>query len=120
MAMLYVNGEAVKDPSSLTWGLQDISSSEAGRTDDINATMHKCKITNKRKLSLGWQNIKPAEAAKILSQFEDEYFQLTYPDVKTNSMLKKEFYCGDITCPFRWWHRYGKYYSELSFEVVER
>lgn len=116
--MLYSNGEAVKDPSSLTWGLQDISTSEAGRTDDV--IMHKCRVGDKRKLGLGWQNIKPAEAAKILTQFEDEYFRLTYPDVATNSMQTRTFYRGDITAPFKWWYRYGKFYSELSFEVVER
>lgn len=118
MAMLQVNGEAVKDPSSLSWGLQDISSSEAGRTDD--AVMHKCRVTDKRKLSLGWQNIKPDEAAKILSQFSGEYFNLTYPDTATNSTQTRTFYRGDITAPFLWWSRYGKFYSELSFEAVER
>ena len=42
MAMLTVDGVALPDPASLEWSLQDVSDSEAGRTQD--GKMHKKQI----------------------------------------------------------------------------
>ena len=50
MAMITVDGVDVKTPSSFTWGLQDISASESGRTDDT--IMHKNRVGQKRTISL--------------------------------------------------------------------
>ena len=47
-----INGAAMPCPSSFTWGLQDISASESGRTDDT--IMHKNRVGQKRKLEIGW------------------------------------------------------------------
>ena len=46
-----INGAAMPCPSSFTWGLQDISASESGRTDDT--IMHKNRVGQKRKLEIG-------------------------------------------------------------------
>ena len=54
MAMLTVNGNAVKDPSAFSWNLNDVSTSSSGRTQD--ATMHKTRVAQKRKISLTWWN----------------------------------------------------------------
>lgn len=43
---LKVDGVALPCPSSFTWGLQDISASESGRTDDT--TMHKNRVGQNR------------------------------------------------------------------------
>ena len=43
--MLVVDGVKIKTPSSLSWGKQDISASDAGRTDDT--IMHKNKVGEK-------------------------------------------------------------------------
>lgn len=45
-----INGAAMPCPSSFTWGLQDISASESGRTDDT--IMHKNRVGQKRKLEI--------------------------------------------------------------------
>ena len=47
-----INGAAMPCPSSFTWGLQDISASESGRTDDT--IMHKNRVGQKSKLEIGW------------------------------------------------------------------
>lgn len=39
MAMIWVNGVVIKTPTSFSWGLQDISDSDSGRTQDT--IMHK-------------------------------------------------------------------------------
>ena len=39
-----VDGTELPCPSSFTWGLQDVSASQSGRTDD--AIMHKNRVMN--------------------------------------------------------------------------
>lgn len=47
MSMISVDGVAVKTPSSFSWGLQDISDSAAGRTQDT--VMHKNRVGQKER-----------------------------------------------------------------------
>ena len=70
MAMIWVDGTEIKTPSSFSWGLQDVSSSESGRTQD--SLMHKDRVAQKRKISLAWNNMTPKEAAAILQAFDPE------------------------------------------------
>lgn len=76
---LKVDGVAMPCPSSFTWGLQDISASESGRTDDT--TMHKNRVGQKRKLSVGWNGPDWDTACKIIQAVNPEYIQVTYPDL---------------------------------------
>ena len=78
-AFLKVDGVAMPCPSSFTWGLQDISASESGRTDDT--TMHKNRVGQKRKLSVGWNGPDWDTACKIIQAVNPEYIQVTYPDL---------------------------------------
>lgn len=130
MAMLYVgtttsNLVAVTpDPSELEWGLQDVSSPDAGRTHDANATMQKEYITSKRKLKLGWSNPTMEQASAIMQRFHAaEYIYVRYWDVLANELQTRLFYTGDMSAPFRW---YGldrpdsKRVSKLSFDIIER
>lgn len=118
MAMMKVDGVAIRAPSSFTWGLQDISNSDAGRTDDT--IMHKHRVGQKRKLSLAWNGIRPEEASKILKAFNPEYVMVQYPDAMENANLEKEFYSGDKTAPMKTWTVNKKLYSQLSFDIIER
>lgn len=111
------------DPSALEWGLQDVSSPDAGRTHDADATMYKERITQKRKLKLTWNNPTMGQASAILSAFNAEYFYVKYWDVLGNALQTRLFYAGDRTAPFRW---YGldrpdsKRLTQLSFDIIER
>lgn len=49
--------EVTPDPASMTWGLQDISSSDAGRVQDAGNTMYKMRTSQKRKLQLSWSGL---------------------------------------------------------------
>ena len=50
--MIIIDGQQMPCPSSYTFGLQDVSAGESGRTDD--AIMHKNRVAQKRKLQLEW------------------------------------------------------------------
>lgn len=116
--MLKVDGKLLKSPSDFSWGLQDVSDSDSGRTDD--AKMHKNRIAQKRKLTLSWRGLTPAQASEILKAVNPEYFEVEYPDAMENSNLTKTFYAGDRSAPMKVWTISDKYYSLLSFDIIEQ
>ena len=118
MAMLIVDGVAVKSPSSFTWGLQDVSDSESGRTMD--AIMHKNRIAQKRKINLEWWGLRPEDAAKVLQAFNPEYIMVTYPDAMSGTDETREFYVGDRSAPVQQWFVGGKLYSKITLNIIER
>ena len=118
MSMLWVEGTVVKTPSSFEWGLQDVSDSESGRTQD--ALMHKNRIAQKRKINLGWNFPTPAEASAILKAFNPEYISVKYFDVMNNEYETRTFYVGDRSAPFKYWWVGNQRYEQLKFNIIER
>ena len=118
MAMLIVDGVPIKEPSEFTYGLQDVSSSDAGRTQD--SVMHKNRVAQKVKLNLAWSMPTPEETATILQAFNPEYFMVTYHDALLNATVTREFYAGDKTAPVHIWSVRNKRYTKVSFNIIER
>lgn len=116
--ILKVNGNPIPEPTSMSWGLQDISNDKAGRTEDTK--MHKKRIGQKRKIELSWHNISKEQAAEILQAFNPEYIDVTYPDPMSGNDETREFYVGDRTAPFKLWSVGQKIFSEVSFNIIER
>lgn len=108
------------DPASLTWGLQDISASDAGRTQ--SGYMYKMQVTQKRKLQLQWTLLTAAQASVILQAFNHEYFYCKYWDALNNRFETREFYVGDRTAPFQWFQldKKGTKFATVSFDIIER
>lgn len=106
------------NPSSMTWGFQDISSGEAGRT--ASGKMYKCLVTSKRKLSLSFDGVTAAQASAILQAFNREYFKLRYPDAMQGGNLTRTFYIGDRSAPVYMYTSGKKIYQNVSFDVIER
>lgn len=115
--ILQVNGTYIPDPSSLQWGLQTVSDENAGRTQD--GKMHVNLITRKRKLELVWNGVDFATASEILQAVNPETFSVTYLDALTNSRLTKTFYVGDRTAPVYSYHDGYRWYSNVSFNIIE-
>ena len=128
MAMLAVGTnpsnlkELSLDPSQLTWGLQDISASDAGRVQDSGNTMYKMRTSQKRKLLLTWTLPTPTQASEILKAFNPEYFYVRYFDPMENSQNVRQFYVGDRSAPFQWYQlpKKGTRFTTLSFDIIER
>ena len=113
--------DVVPDPSQMTWGLQDISESDAGRVHDANNTMYKMRTSQKRKLEMTWEELRAPEVGAILRAFNDEYFMVRYFDAMDGQYEVREFYAGDRSAPVRW-HEImdGTRYATLSFNIIER
>lgn len=113
-----VDGVKIPCPSEFTWGLQDVSDSEAGR--DQNAYMYKNRIAQKRKINLSWNAVRPDKIKKILQAFQPEYVMVEYFDPLEGEVVTKEFYTGDKTAPVHMWTGTNKLYSNVAFNLIER
>lgn len=116
--MIKVDGVWIKSPSTLTYGLKDISASDSGRTDDT--IMHKNRVGQKVTLDLSWSGSTPEEASEILKAFDPEYIDVTYHDPKENKLVTKNFYSGDKKAPVKIWTVNQKRYESISFNIIER
>lgn len=111
-----VDGSAVKCPSSYRWKLEDISSQNAGRTEDGRMDkMRKGQIVG---LELKWQNVKTADASAILQAFNPQYITVAYLDPKEGAYRTSVFYVGDRSVPL--YNCQTGLWSEISFNLVER
>lgn len=121
--MVTLNGVSVIDPSALTWGLQDVSASDAGRDESENATMHKMLITQKRTYSLAWNMIDPVNASIILKAINQyENFECRLWDAMEGEYQTRTYYVGDRTAPMQQWmpnREDGKLFQKLSFTLIE-
>ena len=112
-----VDGETyVPAPSKYQWGLQDISDSESGRTED--ELMHKNRIGQKIKLELEWDALSIAEAAEVLQAFNPEYVEITYLDALEGGFQTKTFYIGDRSAPL--FNAYTGLWDSISFNAIEQ
>lgn len=115
--LIKINGTFIPDPSSLQWGLQDVSDPNAGRSLDGN--MHPNKITQKRKLELTWNGVDFATTSEILQAVQPETFSVTYLDALTNTTQTRTFYVGDRTAPVNSYAVGYRWYTTVSFNLIE-
>lgn len=117
-------------PTGMSWELNDISDSAAGRTMD--GKMHKNMIAQKRTLSLTWAGTTPEETRRILKAFNPEYIRVRYPDALEEGdgeegRVVKTFYTGGRSASvYRWAEKTYKgtkvemkYYETISFNIIE-
>lgn len=116
--MIKVDNVRIKTPSVFSWGLNDVSTADAGRTSD--ALMHKNRVARKRKIKLSWNSPTPEEAQAILSAFSPEYFNVTYYDPLDGANTTRTFYSGDQEAPVKRWSVNNKVYEMISFDIIER
>ena len=110
----------VKAPDSFEWSLQDVSTSDAGRTQDASATMHKNRFAQKRKISLSWSNPSGAVATQLLQAFNPEYVYVRYYDPLDGALAVRRFYVGDRKAPLRWYKVGGVVHSSVDFDIIEQ
>lgn len=111
-----VNGAEVKSPSSYQYDLQDISDSEAGRTEDT--VMHKNRIGQCVKLELQWNGIDTATVSAILRAFNPEYISVCYLDAMAGGFVTSVFYVGDRSAPL--YNSKLDLWENVSFNLIER
>jgi len=109
-------GTEIPCPSKYQWQIQDVSQSDAGRTED--GTMHKLMIGSAIKLILEWQNLPTNKVTTILQAFATEYFAVRYLDPLRGGYRTSIFYAGDKTSPA--YNTQMGLWSNISFNLIER
>ena len=115
--LIKIDGDYIPNPSSLQWGIQSVSSSDAGRT--IDGEMHVKLKTRKRKLELSWNAVDFSTASEILRAVNPETFWVEYMDALENRIVKKRFYVGDRTAPVHSYSAGHRWYTNISFNLIE-
>ena len=115
--LIKINGQYIPNPSSLQWGIQSVSDSNAGR--DMQGTMHVNIVTQKRKLELAWNAVDFTTASEILNAVNHETFNVTYRDALTNRMETRTFYVGDRSAPVYSYAVGHQWYSNITFNLIE-
>ena len=116
--MIRVNGVMMPEPSTMEWGLQDVSAADSGRTED--ALMHKNRVAQKRKIKLGWQHIDHVTASQLIQAFNPEYINVTCFDFLAGQEETRTYYVGDRSAPIKMWLTDRKIVTQLSFDIIER
>lgn len=111
-----VDGRAIPSPSTFVYYIWDISSEDAGRTEDT--TMQKNRIGQTVKIDLAWQNLSSEQMSEILRAFNPEYIFVEYFDLMENAYVTKEFTVGNRTAPL--YSSYLERWEKLSFSITER
>lgn len=111
-----VNGVEIPQPDSYQWAEQDISASDAGRTEDT--VMHKNRIGQTQQLQLEWKFVPISDAAVILKAFDPEYFTVEYLDAKAGGYISKEFYVGDRSAPL--YNADSDRWESITFNLIAR
>lgn len=111
-----VNGKSIKCPSSYLWKLEDVSASDAGRTEDT--VMYKKRIGQLVGIELSWQNIPTNEVSEILKAFNPEYITVCYLDAMQGKYVTSEFYVGNRSAPM--YNAVKGLWSNVSFNIIER
>lgn len=112
------NTQITVTPSSMKWSLQDVSAADSGR--DVTGYMYKNRVAQKVKLEFEFNGLTWSQVSTLLQIIDAEYFSVTYPDMKTGTVLTKTMYCGDRECPVWTWWDGQKIISTTSFNVIER
>lgn len=123
MAIMYVKEHGATGsgtgfrPSSWTFGLQDVSAAESGRTEDT--IMHKNRVGQKRKISLGWNGLTKEQTGEILRAFNPEYIDVYYEDDMSVQWEWRTFYVGDRSAMRKWWWDGKQIHETVSFDIIE-
>lgn len=113
--MLKVNGNTISPPSSLQFGVQDIS--EGGRVASGRIVID--RIATKVKLELTWNYLTPQELSKLLTAISPVTFIVEYLDPRSNSMETREFYVGDRKVGMYSYRNGNPIYIDIGFNFIE-
>ena len=111
-----VDGFEIPCPSSYQWKLEDVSSSDAGRTEDT--VMDKKRIGQVVGIDLEWKNVSIEDAATILQAFNPEYIQVCYLDAKQGEYITSEFYVGNRNAAL--YNSALGVWQSIKFNIIER
>lgn len=114
--MLEVNNMPIPSPTEFKVGIMDISEAERNAQGDMLID----RIATKRKLELKWDYLSAQEMSRLLQLVNSVYFFVKYPDPMTGRLETKHFYCGDRNIGMYKYEKGQAFWSDASFNFIER
>lgn len=112
-----INGiKITPTPQEMQVTINDI---DGETTRNARGDMTRDRIAVKRKISLKFPALTDAQIQAILGAVSDEFFNVEYFDPLLG-LTTKTFYVGDRTAPVYSRHKNFCYWTEVSFNLVER
>ena len=103
-------------PTKFVYHLEDISASDAGRTED--GKMHKMRIGQISSIDLEWANVSTSNVATILQAFNPEYITVEYLDPYTGATALDNFYVGNRSAPL--YNSSLDIWENVGFTIIKR
>lgn len=111
-----VDGASVPCPSKYQWSLEDVSASDAGRTED--GLMHKKMIRQVVRIDLRWDGVSDAVSSEVLMAFNHEYITVSCKDPMAGGFTTREFYTGNRSAPL--YNANTGCWENISFAIIQR
>ena len=111
----------IADPVSLQWSLTDVEGEDGRGTNQMGVTFRD-RIAQKRVLSCSWGALEDSKMSRLLSCFNDNFFELEYPDALSGERLSGTFYVSERQSPmYRYYADMEKWlWSGMSAALTER
>ena len=116
MAVLTVNGAAVKSPTSLKVSVFEVGS---GEVRSASGSLVSDCVAVKRIVALEWAMMEPAELGALLSAVSGGAFEAEYPDPMEGAR-KAFFRCGESVAGVLRMVDGAPVWTEVSMEWTER
>ena len=111
----------IADPVSLQWSLTDGEGEDGSGKNQMGLTFRD-RITQKRELSCSWGPLEDDKMSRLLSCFNDNFFELEYPDALSGERLSGTFYVSARQSPMYRYHADAEkwLWSGMSASLTER
>ena len=116
MAVLTVNGAAVKSPSELKVSVFEVGS---GELRSASGALVKDVVAKKRRLSLRWAHLAPSELGALLRQVGGAQFSAVYPDPE-DGLRTAQFCCGEASAGVLRVDGGSPVWTDVQMEWIER
>jgi hypothetical protein len=114
--MIEINNILIPTPSSLKFGIMDISNSERNSKGEMLID----RIATKRKLTLNWNYLEPYDLSNLLALVNNIFFFVKYPDPMTGDFETKTYYCGDRSIGMFSYIDGKPRWNDISFDLIEK
>ena len=114
--MITIGSTKVKNPSSLTVSLYDITEAER----NAKGTMVIDLIARKYKLELTWSYLTQQELTEILNAIQTSItFKVSFTDPVTGNTISKTCYSGDRTAPMLSYSENSITWKDFKVNLIE-
>ena len=116
MAVLTVGGAEVKAPSEMKVTVFEVGS---GDVRSASGALVRDVVAVKRRLSLRWAHLTPAELGALLGRVSGDFFEAGYPDPELG-LRTAQFRCGDISAGVLRMDGDAPVWTDAAMEWIER